>query len=43
MVWLEDLRWKLALDDDEAVSRRYVEVSALSYASIILLMDFFSN
>ena len=43
MVWLVNLRRKLALDDDEAVSRRYLEVNALFYASIILLMVFFGN
>ena len=43
MVWLVNLRRKLALDDDEAVSRWYLEVNALFYASIILTMIFFSN
>ncbi len=43
VVWLVNLRRKLALDDDEAVSRWYLEVNLSFYASIILTMIFFSN
>ena len=38
-----NLRRKLALDDDEVVSRRYLEMNVLFYASIILTMIFFNN
>ena len=43
VVWLVNLRWKLALDDDGAVSRRYLEVNAFFYVSMIMLMVLFSN
>lgn len=40
---LVNLRRKMALPDDDTVSRTYLEVSVLFYASIILTMIFFSN
>ncbi len=40
---LVNLRRKIALTNDDRVSRMYLEVNVLFYASIILTMIFFSN
>ena len=40
---LVNLRRKISLPDDDRVSRTYLEVNVLFYASIILTMIFFSN
>ena len=40
---LVNLRRKISLPEDDRVSRMYLEVNVLFYASIILTMIFFSN
>ncbi len=40
---LVNLRRKISLQDEDRVSRTYLEVNVLFYASIILAMVFFSN
>ncbi len=40
---LVNLRRKISLQDEDRVSRTYLEVNVLFYASIILTMVFFSN
>ena len=40
---LVNLQRKISLPDDDRVSRTYLEVNVLFYASIVLTMVFFSN